>query len=650
MNLLLTPSVKFINKLSYPKKLILLFSIFFLFVVALTFQTIRPILKEQKISKVELQGLILVERLYLLRKIIFTTLNESQYSKEEVEDKINDAFNKAFDLVEKIGSGFNMKPEFEKILLEWDEFRNFPDKYVFVNNQVGEMISDTCDKAYLPLESSPDIYYLADIVCTKFNNYRQNIATLREVGVRALNQKSLSLLDRGILISAKTTMDVYKTGISKNMNVAMSYNPSITSALLGSYNDFINEAQLNNELMNTISANNFTIDPDQFLRENATLLDKSYVFCFDVISEAYRLISDRINHNNNIILFIITVGVLGLLLFSYLFAGIYQSILSSVKKLLFASKEISKGNLNVEVNLETQDELNQVGLSFNVMKENLKNLVKNIKTVTQSIQKSSEEIAIGNTDLAKRTILEAASIEETSTSMKKIAESVKINAESAKDSYSNVQVSREVALQSAFVVNEMVKTMNLLNQSARQITDIIAIIEDVSFRTNLLALNASVEAVNAGEHGRSFGVVAEEIRNLSKRSGDSAQGIRGLISSSLEQINEGTRLADQTLAAIENINRSVNSITQLTSNIKDASIEQNTSIQQIDIAINEIEKVTHANSALVEEAAAAARSLQNEVKELNALVEVFKVIKNEENKESLEIHPSERPEKAPSPS
>lgn len=201
----------------------------------------------------------------------------------------------------------------------------------------------------------------------------------------------------------------------------------------------------------------------------------------------------------------------------------------------------------------------------------------------------------------------------------------------------------ELTTEGVKIVKEMVNRMNTLNQSAQRITDIIEVIDGVAFQTNILALNASVEAARAGEQGRGFSVVADEIRNLAQRSADSAHGIKNLITSSVEQVKEGTKLADKVLVSMDTISQSIRSVTTLMSDIRDASREQNSSIQQINIAINEMDKVTQENSALVEEAKGTAKSLQEEAQEMYSIVEIFK-ISEDKSQDKVKINQDKREE------
>jgi methyl-accepting chemotaxis protein len=421
-----------------------------------------------------------------------------------------------------------------------------------------------------------------------------------------------------------TLLNNQKHTLQEDLHTIFLSNISLVAALSPSLKTFSSKVRNIESVNDSLLSNNPHPSPDQFLTQYSDFIDIVSEFRENIASELTRLIQSRIENFSKTIHMNLTVVIIGLLLFSYLFSGVYLSIISNIYQLIRSSQEISKGNLDVKVQLETHDELSQVGHSFNMMRESLEQLVKNIKIATEAVRRESEEIALGNSDLAKRTIQQVTTLEETSGAMGKIADTVKQNSENAKGSYIHAQSATDIAYRGRTVVKKMVDMMNAINASAHQITDIIDVIDNIAFQTNILALNAAVEAARAGEQGRGFSVVSAEIRNLSKRSSEAAHGIKTLINNSVEQIQEGTKLGDQTLFTMEEIIKSVNNVTTIMSEIANASIEQSAGIQQINIAISEMDKVTQQNSALVEEAARAAHTLEKEAIHMNDLLDIFK--------------------------
>ena len=263
--------------------------------------------------------------------------------------------------------------------------------------------------------------------------------------------------------------------------------------------------------------------------------------------------------------------------------------------------------------------------AVNTTVDNLQKLVVDVKTSVDSIGTASKEIASGNADLSQRTEEQASSLEETAASMEELTSTVKQNAENAKQANQLAHNASSVAVKGGSVVQQVVGTMSAINESSRKIVDIISVIDGIAFQTNILALNAAVEAARAGEQGRGFAVVAAEVRNLAQRSAAAAKEIKTLIGDSVEKVEVGTRLVDDAGKNMEEIVNAVKRVTDIMSEISAASNEQSQGIEQVNTAITQMDEVTQQNAALVEEAAAAAESLEEEAQSLTTAISVFKL-------------------------
>jgi len=227
--------------------------------------------------------------------------------------------------------------------------------------------------------------------------------------------------------------------------------------------------------------------------------------------------------------------------------------------------------------------------------------------------------------LSSRTEDQASSLQETASAMDELTATVKQNADNARQANGLAATASEVARQGGTVVSQVVETMGSINDSSKKIVDIISVIDGIAFQTNILALNAAVEAARAGEQGRGFAVVAAEVRNLAQRSAAAAKEIKSLIGDSVEKVDAGARLVDQAGVTMNEIVASVKRVTDIIAEISSASDEQTTGLEQINIAITQMDQVTQRNAALVEESAAAAESLQNQGAALARAVSVFKI-------------------------
>jgi methyl-accepting chemotaxis protein len=289
------------------------------------------------------------------------------------------------------------------------------------------------------------------------------------------------------------------------------------------------------------------------------------------------------------------------------------------------ARAVAAGDLTKNIVVATSDETGQLLGALKDMNESLVKIVSEVRSGTETIATASSQIAAGNLDLSARTETQASSLEETASSMEELTSTVKQNADSAYQANQLAMSASQVAVKGGAVVSQVVDTMGSINESARKIVDIIAVIDGIAFQTNILALNAAVEAARAGEQGKGFAVVATEVRQLAQRSAAAAREIKTLIDHSVEKVDTGAKLVDEAGATMQEIVDSVKRVTDIMSEIAVASREQTDGIQQVNQAINQMDEVTQQNAALVEEAAAAAASLQEQAVTLSHVVSVFKL-------------------------
>ena len=256
---------------------------------------------------------------------------------------------------------------------------------------------------------------------------------------------------------------------------------------------------------------------------------------------------------------------------------------------------------------------------------NLQEIISSIKQATDSINTAAKEIAAGNSDLSSRTEEQASSLEETSSSMEELSSAVKHNADNARQANEQAGNAQAIAVRGGEVVGQVVETMSAIHQSSSKIADIIGVIDGIAFQTNILALNAAVEAARAGEQGRGFAVVATEVRNLAQRSAAAAKEIKGLISDSVDKVEVGNRLAATAGETMGEVVASIRKVTQVVTEITEASHEQSGGIEQVSQAVSQMDEVTQQNAALVEQAAAAAESLEEQAEQLTRAVAAFRI-------------------------
>ncbi|MDO8072453.1 methyl-accepting chemotaxis protein [Janthinobacterium sp. SUN176] len=289
--------------------------------------------------------------------------------------------------------------------------------------------------------------------------------------------------------------------------------------------------------------------------------------------------------------------------------------------------DLSSGDADLRVKLEVKgtDELAVIGKGFNAFVEKIHAVLLQVQASADNVARASAEIAQGNNDLSARTEQQASSLEETAASVEELTGTVKENADHARQANQLAASASSVAQKSGEVVGKVIETMTSINDSSNKIVDIISVIDGIAFQTNILALNAAVEAARAGEQGRGFAVVATEVRNLAQRSAAAAKEIKLLIDDSVGKVAAGSKLVDEAGATMEQVVDSVRKVTAIMADISVATTEQSDGIAQVNQALAQMDGVTQQNAALVEEAAAAAESLQDQASHLAEVVSVFKL-------------------------
>lgn len=286
---------------------------------------------------------------------------------------------------------------------------------------------------------------------------------------------------------------------------------------------------------------------------------------------------------------------------------------------------LAKGDLTQEVTTEYSGMFRKMKDDANGTMRNLHQIILSIQESAAAITAAAGGVASGNFDLAQRTEEQSASLEETAASMEQITATVKQNADNARHANELATAASQVAIKGGSVVSQVVTTMDSITESSKKVVDIIGVIENIAFQTNILALNAAVEAARAGEQGRGFAVVASEVRNLAHKSASAAKEIKSLIGASVERVEVGSRLVDSAGKTMEEIVTAVARVTEIMGDIAVASREQSTGIEQVNLAVTQMDQVTQQNAALVEKVSTQAESLQSQATALSETVAQFQL-------------------------
>nr|WP_315484445.1 methyl-accepting chemotaxis protein [uncultured Undibacterium sp.] len=530
--------------------------------------------------------------------------------------------------------GLNTQEDLQQALASWKNIQEkaaaskAKDSYLMhqqLLEQLDKLAIKVADNTNLSLDPQVDTYYLISLFNKSLPEFAAVIADTSARGAPYIDT-GLMEPNEDVLINANVMLsqrDLPKIGAQ--LKAVMLANPELkeleqqSGKLLAENLTFLERTK--NEILSTLNQSSGTaylaagqkVVTDWFQLNN-TIADL-------IESKLQRRLESNVWNRNAMLL-----GILILLgLASYLLAGFYLAFSGELRNLSQAVMRVSDGDLSTTISSSANDEIAQLLKEFDAMRQGLARLVANIRESSDNIGSASRDIANGNADLSQRTEQQASSLEETSSSMEELTATVKQNAHSAQQANQKALSCTDVANQGGQAVEQLADMMEGIQQSSKQINDIIAVIDSIAFQTNILALNAAVEAARAGEQGRGFAVVASEVRNLAQRSASAAKEIKILITNSNEQVRTGHQQVQNAGKTMHQIVEQIQALSQDVQAIADASAEQGDGITMVNATISQLDEITQQNTALVEEAAAAAESMHNQALKLSEAVTVFRV-------------------------
>lgn len=399
----------------------------------------------------------------------------------------------------------------------------------------------------------------------------------------------------------------------------------LTADLDGIFNAYVRGIDALSDALQKQSAENYVIAVADARAADARFEERVTAFLNHTEQRAVEINDASDRRYNQAELATIVMLTLALVLAVGCWRFISRQVLSPLKEAAVHFDRIASGDLTQRVNVGAE---NEIGVLFGALKRMQDSLTRTVAEVRRSVNEintGAAEISSGNTNLSSRTEEQAASLEETAASMEELATAVKQNTEHAHQANALAAESRGVAMRGGEAVQQVVQTMSRISDSSRRIAEIVSVIDGIAFQTNILALNAAVEAARAGEQGKGFAVVAGEVRSLAQRSAQAAREVKDLIEQSTSNVDSGAEQVRQAGETMQEIVSSVQRVTQIMAEITEASTEQSIGIDQINRAVTQMDDVTQQNAALVEEAAAAAGSLEDQAKRLAATAAFFKV-------------------------
>lgn len=377
------------------------------------------------------------------------------------------------------------------------------------------------------------------------------------------------------------------------------------------------------QLLGAGKINEFFDQPTQGYQDG---FEKQYVAYMEQNDRLYDIaVSDNNASYSQAMWILVGVMIVVLAVILAVWFGIKASLVAPMNRLIGSIRHIAGGVLVKPIEVDGSNEMGQLAESLRHMQGELMRTVGDVRNGANAIYSGASEIATGNNDLSSRTEQQAASLEETAASMEQLTATVKQNAENARQASHLALSASETAQRGGKVVDNVVQTMRDISTSSQKIADIISVIDGIAFQTNILALNAAVEAARAGEQGRGFAVVAGEVRNLAQRSAQAAREIKSLIEDSVGKVDVGSTLVESAGETMAEIVSAVTRVTDIMGEIASASDEQSRGIDQVGLAVAEMDRVTQQNAALVEESAAAAAALEEQASRLTEAVAVFRI-------------------------
>ncbi len=642
-NVLLTPAVKLMQHLRLLPKFVVLTIIFVTPLLLATFLLLSELDKSIAFTQQERLGVSHVRK---VQQIIQLTQQHRAFqhmfimgnaSAEQQAQKIQKDINQeisAFDAMRSAEPALYEGDAWKEIQTGWtalqgkfagEKNRKIYDEHTALIAQLYRFNTLIADRSKLTHDPEGTTYYLAELFTKDFPRITEGLSEVAGRGAAYIDSGLMEANEEVLLGSTILLARRDLAGIPGKIDMMLHEGPQLAQQMASAQAaipvaiSYLDRAK--NEVLNTVdqtSGKAFAEAGHASIAGLYAAADTSANLLTQLLEQ--RLEKDAFNRNM-IMLAIFSV----LLIAAYFLLGFYVSFSTEVQRLGAAVKRAASGDLSKKTSSHGKDEIAQLLNEFGGMSDGLTHLVSQVRLGSDTLALASNEIATGNFNLSTRTEEQASSLEQTSAAMEELTSTVRQNAAHAQHANKLAKTASSIAEQGGDVVSQVVNTMQAIQQSSREISDIIGVVDSIAFQTNILALNAAVEAARAGEQGKGFAVVAAEVRNLAQRSATAAKEIKTLIADSVEKVEIGSKQVDSAGKTMGEIVDSISRVTIIMEEITAASSEQQSGIEHINQALGQMDDITQQNAALVEEAAAAAESMREQTLKLSETVAVFKL-------------------------
>ena len=486
------------------------------------------------------------------------------------------------------------------------------------------LINAIGDGSQLTLDPDLDTYHLMKLAVTIGPQYDEQLDQIRGLGALALMSGEAS---------PERTQSMYRA-LTLQQFVDLSVEASYTHGVLAfpdvAKNFDMPSVDQSREAMLAVFEKEALAAPPQgdvnrFRTLATTAIDNQRHLNEQTMTRLDVRLGERIASIQQVFLMEVGISIFFVLLALYLMFAFYKVMLGGMKEVAGHLEAITQGNLTTAPKPWGTDEAAELMVTMGDMQTSLRRFARAVLDSSSQVQTSSGEIASASNDLSRRTEASAASLEETAASMEEISATVKQTSDTVASASAIVQANANAATRGGQVIAQVVSTMDNIRTSSAQIEEIISVIDGIAFQTNILALNAAVEAARAGEQGRGFAVVATEVRALAGRSANAAKEIKTLISTSISQVSEGTRVVGEAGTTIQEIVNNAGRIDAMMNEISLATREQSAGVSQVSMAVTDLDRNTQQNAALVEQTAASATALADSAQHLADEVSFFKL-------------------------